>query len=114
MKDKNVFKKGDCVVLLKKQVWRASSIPTNYCYKLSRDSSSIEFIIEKDINDYKNNGWISTNPLKLKLRAATPRETEKYHLLNKPFDVTTLEPEIIEKENYDYLIPILIKLNIHE
>ena len=114
MKDKNVFKKGDCVVLLKDSDHEASSIPTNYCYKLSEDSSSIEFIIEKDINDYKNNGWMSANPLKLKLklRAATLKETAKYHLLDKPFDVTTLESEIIEKENYDYLIPILSKLNI--
>lgn len=111
------FEKGDYIVLLSScdgtNCWMGS-IPTDYCYKLSKDSNQYAFSIEEDINGIAN-GWIG--PLedrlhvgvdKLDMRYATEDEICEYTRLGKPYRVKELK----NKEDYTYLIDLFEKLNI--
>jgi len=94
----NKFKKGDYVILLSScdggDCW--SSIPVNYVYKLSSDSDTLCFMIERNKRGVSD-GW-STSPAttlkKLKLRAATWMEIQDYETWNKPCPARVIENEI--------------------
>lgn len=82
--DKNVFPKGTYVVLLSscdgKNNW-ASQLPEGYIYKLREDSTSFNFMVDKDINGSRENGWGTKKEgykSELLLRAATQDEIDAY------------------------------------
>lgn len=87
------FKKGDYVVLLnypKKDIYW-DLIPLNYVYRLSNDSNKHYFTVEKDVKEYRNNGW-SIDPDNsdierfdfLQFRLATSLEIDEYNKHDKP------------------------------
>lgn len=111
----NCFKKGEYVVLISSctgtNVWN-DCLPENYCYKLREDSHSLQFYVELDILNNKDNGWSCSNGYsdnKLKLRKATEEEINEYNRLNKPYNIITLENKTenkiteLEKDQYYYV-----------
>lgn len=111
------FKKGEYVVLLSYPnsniFW--DSMPLNYCYKISQDSNTFDYHFELDLKQNENNGWTSRVPVDDRkpysyttFRKASLLEIQTYEILGGPYRVEKPHPN---KENYDYLIPIIDKMN---
>ena len=111
------FKKGDYVILLSypyKDCFWENSMPLNYCYILSKDSTQFDFSFEKDINDCTWNGWSTINRdnqnIYLKFRLANSLEIDEYNKYGKP--CKAIEIFEFKKESYKYLIKLFKQLNI--
>lgn len=110
IEDPNVFPAGSYVVLLAScnggNCW--SNMPINHCYKLRNESATNRFYPEVDAKRNTSNGWrysgTDNSVLKLKLRAATPKEIAEYDRLGKPFDVTKMSDALLEEAAKRYPI----------
>ena len=95
--DTNCFPVGAYVVLLSTcdgdpDLW-GKSIPINHVYKLRQKSSSLNFLIEKDMADSTTNGWkngVKGYSSKLKLRLATKSEKHAYEANGGPVSIFTI------------------------
>lgn len=100
------FPKGSYIVLLAdcKGVngW-SDSLPIDHVYRLSKDSynDTRGFDVEIDLKGYPDNGWSCSSEYpecKLKMRAATVEEIDRYNLLNRPYPISDLLEITAEEE----------------
>lgn len=104
-----MFRANEYIVCLNTPV-NESSFPRNHVFK-QRDDCEYLSVYEDIAGDA--NGWGLVNfdrsEKYSEWRYATVEEIEHYEKIGKPYNVVEV---YFKTQNYDYLIPILTKLNI--
>lgn len=102
------FKKGEYIVTLdKNSAHLVGSVRENYCFKQRVNDSYLQN--EIDATGSKTNGNTGVTPLTNNWRYATKEEAAEYERVGKPYDVTTLNNNLLVNGEYYF-----VKENQHE